>query len=199
MVGGSFIECKEIDNSFKIVKSLEDKNIDVMLTIFGDGDQRNYLMNKVKEYNLSSYIEWLGFISFEKYNSLMMEYDVYICTGNEYEGFNCSIQNAVINGTYVIMNNKNATHYTLKGLKYSSFDTNKDESFGYCINEMLKEFDNSIGETIITNRRLFMKDWSLSSAAQRLYTICDLYLNKGKTKEDIICYYDKGIFSKVDN
>ena len=76
---------------------------DIQLTIVGDGELHNYLVNLVKNYNISDRVEFIRAIPNDQFCQSLPEYDIF-AVQNEYWGISKTVIEALLTGLPIVHN-----------------------------------------------------------------------------------------------
>lgn len=79
---GRLVKEKGFDDLIDVVNIIKEKGIDIFLNIIGDGDEKIFLENKIKELNLTKNIKLLGSKDHDTVNKLMQEANIYVMTSH---------------------------------------------------------------------------------------------------------------------
>lgn len=96
---GALINIKGYERLIKIAKRLVEDNYQFELLILGKGTQEAYLKNLIKKYDLTSYVQLIGYQT-NPYPFLQAA-DIYVCSSLA-EGYNTAITEALILGKAVV-------------------------------------------------------------------------------------------------
>ena len=111
---GRLAEVKGIDDLIDVVKLVSKKVEDIHYTIVGDGEEREELMEQVKDEKLTKNVSFVGFKNSEEIEELLLSSSVYLC-GSHSESFGLSIIEAQSYSLPVIaFDSANGVKYLLK-------------------------------------------------------------------------------------
>lgn len=111
---GRLAEVKGIDDLIDVVKLVSKKMEDVHFTIVGDGEERDELMEQVKDEKLTKNVTFTGFKNSEEIEELLLSSSMYLC-GSHSESFGLSIIEAQSYSLPVVaFDSANGVKYLLK-------------------------------------------------------------------------------------
>lgn len=179
LYAGRLLKLKHVIDIVKAVNLLP-ADTSVHLTIIGDGEAKEEIVQYVKENKLEDAVTLLPFMSPEEVRVYMDKADIYVFSSNFYEGWGavvneamnsaCSliVSHAVGSAKYLIDNGKNGYIYTFANVNELS------EKINALANDkaLRKEFGKNAYKTVT-------EIWSAKNAAQRFLELCNC-IQEGK-------------------
>ena len=118
-------------------QDLKALNLDVHLTIIGEGDQRIHLEQKIEKLNLDSYVSLVG--SIENVEEYLWQSDIYVHSAIS-EGFGLTLIEAMAAGLPVVAINANGNrHLIMNGHNGFMVESNQRELFVKHLIELVKD------------------------------------------------------------
>lgn len=122
---GRFTIQKAYDRLLRIISKLIQENYKIELWLLGDGEQRNYLENIIKELHLENVVTLLGFQS-NPY-AYLSKCDLFVCSSIS-EGYSTAVTEALILGLPVITTDCSGMHELLKNGECGIITENSEEA-----------------------------------------------------------------------
>ena len=111
---GRLAEVKGVDDLIDVVKLVSKKISDIHLTIVGDGEEKEELMEQVKDEKLTNNVTFAGFKDSKEIEELLLSSSIYVC-GSHSESFGLSIIEAQSYSLPVVaFDSANGVKYLLK-------------------------------------------------------------------------------------
>ena len=133
---GRLCEQKGYDRLLRIHKKLQDEGLKYDLWIVGDGDQREYLENYIRENNLEETVTLFGF--HQNPYPIIVNADLFVCSSRT-EGYSTVVTEAYILGKPVITTNVAGTLEPEECPRYSILCENDEKSLYEAIKSVLED------------------------------------------------------------
>lgn len=158
---------KDFLSLIEVMKYAVKQNPNLKLYLLGDGEEKNNILNKIKEYNLEKNVIMPGFVNSEEVQNYMLKSDIYIMTSIKecfpmvlLEANSCGlpiISFDVLSGPHEIVQN-NLTGYLVQNRDCKVMAKKINELISS--NELKKEFsNNAINYSKKFNANIIIKKW----------------------------------------
>ncbi len=176
------IDWKHPELAVLVAKQLKNDGYSFKMNIIGEGDMKEYLENKIKEYNLENYVNLIGFVTPSEVNEYMCKAGIHIFTSDFGEGWgavlnesmNCGCavvaSHAIGSAPFLINDNKNAYIY-----ENGNFEELYKNVKNLLDNTLLQE---EVGKTAYNTIKEL---WNAKVAATRLMELCNCIIKNGDT------------------
>lgn len=184
---GRFIDWKHPENAIDVAKYLKDNDTDFKMTIIGDGDCKEALMNRVKEDGLSGKVVFAGFKSPDVVREYMENHDLFLFTSDYLEGWGAVLNEAMNSACAVVANSATgATPYLINhgenGFAYQNGHVNELCEFTL---ELVK--DSKLREEFGRNAYKTIADtWNAKNAAGQIIRLCNMLTGKEHENEPLL-------------
>ena len=146
------------------IQDLKALNLDVHLTIIGEGDQRIHLEQKIEKLNLDSYVSLVG--SIENVEEYLWQSDIYVHSAIS-EGFGLTLIEAMAAGLPVVAINANGNrHLIMNGHNGFMVERNQRELFVKHLIDLVK--DKAQYVAISCNAINFAKKFDINHYSEEL-------------------------------
>ena len=179
-----FLKLKHPELAIKLVKRLLLRGYNVQLDMYGDGPQRDKMINLVKHLGLESNITIPGAIPNTQVIKEMKEHDIFLFTSNRYEGWGVVANEAMLNGCLLVASNAiGSTPFLIKhqetGIVFRSGCLHSLE------NEVAWLIDNPVAaNTIRKNAHNYMERlWTPKNAVDSFLLLSDALFHHHKNIE----------------
>ena len=176
---------KNIDIAINAVSLLVKKNLTLKFLIVGNGEHDIYLKNIVKQKNLTSTIEFTGFVGEEKKNELLAKSWLMV-QPSMMEGWGISVIEANAAGTPVVASNVNGLKDSVVDSKTGILVTVKDaKALASAIEKVIlsASLRSRLSRNALAWAKLFEWDIKSSQLINIIYSNLFLDLQKSKSKK----------------
>lgn len=137
---------KGIDIAIKVIKKLNENNINATLTVVGDGSSKLEYENMIKQYKIGSKVFFLGNIEHEDVIKKLKEHDIFLFPSRRDSG-GFAVLEAILNNIPVICLNSGGPSELI----------NVDKSFGWCVdcNMSIEKIVNEICNKIFSLNEIY--------------------------------------------
>lgn len=169
---GRLEKIKGFDRLIKAIYNLKKENINIKLLIVGEGSQKKYLLNLVKENSLENNVEVIGFDS-NPYKYIVNS-DLFISSSLS-EGFSLVIAEAMILGVPVLSTNTAGSQELLDGGEFGLIVGNSCNDLSEGIKKIFidKELLSKLKEKSIERKEIFKLDKSIREIEVLIKGVCD--------------------------
>lgn len=168
-----FIDWKHPELALETAKWLRDNGYEFHMDIIGGGELENWVKELLKEYQLETNVELLGYRTPTEVRKYMEHADIYLITSDRKEGWGAVVNEAMNSGCAVVGNHMVGAVPFLIQHKKNGFvyeDGNKKELFR-AVGRLLKDRNlcQCVGREAI---QTITQEWNAENAAARLVAFC---------------------------
>lgn len=181
---GRFIDWKHPENAIDVAKYLKDNGIDFHMTVIGDGECKEALMNRAKEWGLDEKITFAGFQNPEAVREHMENHDIFLFTSDYLEGWGAVLNEAMNSACAVVANSATgATPYLINhGKNGFAYQNGRiDELCKYTL-QLAK--DSKLREKVSRDAyKTIEETWNAKVAAKQILRLCKMLTGESCDKE----------------
>lgn len=178
---GRFLKWKNIDLVVPIAKYLNKKGIQFEITMIGEGEEKENIVNAVEKENLSRCIKFCSGTNYKEVRKYMEAAAIYLFLSNHEEGWGVVLNEAMNSGCAVVANKlAGSTPYLIKnnynGVVFHDRNVKELERKIYllCKNRVRRE---NLGRNAYLS---IEKLWNPKVAAENLIVLCKTLQNQGE-------------------
>lgn len=181
---GRLIQWKHPEFAIELAKYLKEKGYDFSLTIIGNGEMEDQLLELISKYSLNDEVHMLGSMSPDKVREYMEQSEVYLFTSDRGEGWGVVLNEAMNSGCVCISSySAGSTPFLADNGKNGYIYKNDD------IDELIRKTESIINDC--EKKKMIGKEayktikekWNPEVAANRFYEYICQILNKKNTTE----------------
>jgi glycosyltransferase involved in cell wall biosynthesis len=117
-----------VDTVIKAAKVLRDKfKIQFKIDIYGDGSQKEYLMQMINKLSLANYISLIGKYQYNELPNILNKYDLYISSSTSDAGLAASTSEAMSCGVIPVVSNNSENEFWMSNNSGFLYQTSSHE------------------------------------------------------------------------
>lgn len=193
---GRLIKWKHPESALFVAEELKQKGYHFELSIIGNGELEENLLNTIEKKHLSNCVKILGAMSPERVRQYMEQADIFLFTSDYNEGWGAVLNEAMNSGCVVVASHAiGSVPYLIKdGYNGRIYENGNQEQLNKLVIDLIK--DRKYREILSRNAyKTLVKMWNAEEAARRFVELADNLLSNN---EDLFNLYENGPCSPAE-